>query len=76
VRHGADGHARGAGGSGLVCTSEESPSPALTLADRCVPPPLRQITKVLAAYVQAQLKAMNKVAAALQREEYKLIDIQ
>ncbi len=35
-----------------------------------------QITKVLAAYVQAQLKAMNKVAAALQREEYKLIDIQ
>jgi hypothetical protein len=35
-----------------------------------------KITKVLAAYVQAQLKAMNKVAAALQREEYKAIDIQ
>jgi hypothetical protein len=31
---------------------------------------------VLAAYVQAQLKTMNKVATALQREEYKLIDIQ
>ncbi len=35
-----------------------------------------KITKVLAAYVQAQLKAMNKVASALQREEYKCIDIQ
>ena len=43
----------------------------------CSAPPLTplplQITKVLAAYVQAQLKTMNKAASALQREEYKLI---
>ena len=35
-----------------------------------------RITKCLAAFVQAQLKSQTKVAAALQREEYKLIDIQ
>jgi hypothetical protein len=36
---------------------------------------LSQITKVLAAYVQAQLKTMNKAASALQREEYKMIEL-
>lgn len=39
-------------------------------ADACA-----QVTKVLAAWVQAQLKAMNKFGTALQREEYKRIDI-
>ena len=37
--------------------------------------PDAQITKVLAAYVQAQLKLMNKFAQALQREEYKSIEL-
>jgi len=48
------------------------------LIDSCRPLTalLLQITKVIAAYVQAQLKTMNKAASALQREEYKLIDIQ
>ena len=34
-----------------------------------------KVTKVLAAYVQAQLKLMNKFAQALQREEYKTIEL-
>lgn len=34
-----------------------------------------KITKVLAAYVQAQLKLMNKFAQSLQREEYKNIEL-
>ena len=38
-------------------------------------PVLSQITKVIAAYIQAQLQTMNKAASALQREEYKLIEL-
>ena len=34
-----------------------------------------KVTKVLAAYVQAQLKLMNRFSQALQRDEYKTIEL-